>query len=63
MSARIDAFIAESRLSTQKVRDDIYMKDSHGTLPSSCPSCDGFLDFKDKDTLQCRECGKEINLD
>jgi NAD-dependent SIR2 family protein deacetylase len=69
MSSRI-AKLAES--SNLNMRDDIYITESHGTLPSRCTQneCNGFLDFvrvhdtiKSKTVLKCRECGHELELD
>jgi len=36
----------------------------YGILPSICSSCNtGTLDFKDSDTLICRDCKIEIDID
>lgn len=40
----------------------IYIPESHGILPSEC-QCGGFLDFANKEELQCRVCKTLYNID
>lgn len=40
----------------------IYIQESHGILPSEC-QCGGFLDFANKEELQCRKCKTLYNID
>lgn len=67
--SRIAALLAENEIAKQnnrKMRDDIIVESSYGTLPAYC-KCKGFLDFvrnaQNQTVLKCRECGSEIDLD
>lgn len=68
MSKEVLAKLAEH--SNVKMRDDIILDSAHGTLPSSCNKCKGFLDFvrihnvdRSETVLKCRECGHVVHLD
>ena len=54
-----------SKIAKLQEHGNIDLRDmgGNGTLPGVCPLCGKIVDFKDKNTLKCRECNWFLKLE